>query len=65
VVTRDFVKGPGGRSYPTSLDFHWETEEGKASLAITNPTMIESIDMLEDLPRWERPLVHLFVQPFY
>lgn len=65
VVTRDFVEGPGGRSYPTSLDFHWETEEGKVNLAITNPKMIESIDILEDLPRWERPLVHLFVQPYY
>ncbi|HEY5532514.1 MAG TPA: hypothetical protein VIK22_11015 [Candidatus Anoxymicrobiaceae bacterium] len=65
MVTRDFVEGPGGRTYPTSVDLYWETVEGKVSLALRNPKLIESIDILESLPRWERPIVHLFAKPYY
>lgn len=65
LVTRDFVKGSGGRTYPTKLDFHWENEEGKVHLAIAEPSLIESIDILESFPRWERPLIHLFASSYY
>lgn len=63
--TSDEREGPGGQTYPGKLDFHWETEEGTAHLAIRNPNLIEVLDMTEDKPRWERPLVHLFANPLY
>jgi hypothetical protein len=63
----DFVEGPGGKSYPRKLDWEWVDEEGegKVTLTLRNPEMIESIDLLESLPRWERPIIHLFANPFY
>jgi len=65
LVTSDFKDGPGGKSYPTKLDFEWRGDEGSATLSIRNPEMIESIDMLESAPRWERPLIHLVANPYY
>ena len=65
LVTSDFKDGPGGKSYPDKLDWEWRGEEGSVSLSIRNPEMIESIDMLQGTPRWERPLIHLVANPFY
>jgi hypothetical protein len=58
-------EGPKGQTYPTRLDFKWEAEEGKVHLAIRDPKLIEVLDMAEDLPKWQRPLVHLFANPLY
>jgi hypothetical protein len=63
--TADEVDGPGGQTYPRKLDFHWEAEEGSVHLAIRNPKLVEDIDMTGDKPRWERPLIHLFANPYY
>ena len=65
LTASDFLKGPGGKSYPTKLDWEWTGEEGSVTLTLRNPEMIESIDMLQGTPRWERPLVHLIASPFY
>ncbi|MDY6793916.1 MAG: lipocalin-like domain-containing protein [Actinomycetota bacterium] len=59
------VEGPGGQTYPTRLDFHWEAEEGSVNLAITDPKLVEDIDTSQDLPGWSRALVHLFAHPYY
>lgn len=32
---------------------------------LTNPVLNESFDMIEDLPGWARPLIHLFANPYY
>ncbi len=61
----DFVDGPLGGSYPTKLDWSWKSEEGEITLTIRNPRLIESLDVLEGSPRWERFLVHLFSNPYY
>lgn len=65
MVAKGFVEGPGGRTYPTRVELHWENEEGMVHLDITEPKLIQSIDILESFPRWERPLVHLFAKPYY
>jgi predicted secreted hydrolase len=59
------VEGPKGQTYPTKLDFRWEAEEGKVELAIRDPKLIEVLDMTEDLPGWQKPLIHLFANPLY
>jgi hypothetical protein len=65
LVTSDFVEGPGGRTYPTKLDFDWQTEEGRIHLKLRNPELIESIDTLSDVPSVLKPLVHLVLNPYY
>jgi predicted secreted hydrolase len=63
--TGEELEGPKGQTYPATLDFHWEAEEGQVHLAIKNPKLIEVLDMTEDLPKWQKPLVHLFANPLY
>ena len=65
LVTRDYVDGPGGRPYPTRLDWHWHTPEGDIEFNLSSPSLIETIDVLEDVPRWEQALIHLFAKPLY
>ena len=66
LVTRQFVKGPGDKTYPELLDWHWHTEEGDVHLALRDVKLLDAVDLSEVLPRWERPLAHLFVgKPFY
>lgn len=65
LVTGDFKEGPGGRTYPARLDFSWHAEEGDVHIALRNPRLLESIDSLEDVPRWARPIVHLIMNPYY
>jgi hypothetical protein len=35
------------------------TEEGMVHLELRNPKMMEDTDLLDDMPVWARPLVHL------
>lgn len=65
LVTRDYVDGPGGRPYPRVLDWQWHTPDGDIEFNITNPALIETINVLEDIPRWEQALIHLFAKPLY
>jgi len=65
LVTSDFADGPGGRAYPTKLDFSWEAEEGEVTMSIRNPRMIEALDGLSDVSAVLRPLVHVITNPYY
>jgi predicted secreted hydrolase len=65
LVTRDFVKAPGGRKYPKNLDFHWHTADGDIHLALRDAVLIDALDLLELAPGWVRPLVRLFTKPYY
>ncbi|HEY5533293.1 MAG TPA: lipocalin-like domain-containing protein [Candidatus Anoxymicrobiaceae bacterium] len=65
LVTADFIKGPGDRSYPTRLDLTWEAEEGSVRMAIRNPKLLEAIDGLGDTPARQSPLMHLITSPYY
>lgn len=62
----DFKEGPGGREYPTKLDWSWAGGDGgRVTFTLRNPEMIESIDMMEGTPAWAKPLIHLIANPFY
>ncbi len=61
----DFVDGPLGGAYPRKLDWSWHGDEGEIALVIRNPKPIEALDIQDGKPRWERPLAHLFGNPFY
>ncbi len=65
LVTSGDVTGPGGQTYPTRLSFAWERDGESARLIITNPELIEVLDMTEDLPGWRRRLAHVFGNPLY
>lgn len=65
LVTGEFQEGPGGRSYPNKLDWEWQGEDGRVAMALRNPKIIESIDMLEGTSWWQRPLTQLFAHPHY
>ncbi len=39
--TRDIATGPGGRAYPTSLDFDWRGSRGSVTLSLRDPQFIE------------------------
>lgn len=39
------VEAPGGHTYPEKLEWTWETERGRIAWTVTNPRLIESIDM--------------------
>ena len=65
LTTSDFIPGPGGRLYPEKLDWQWQGEGGQVAFSLRNPTIIESIDMLEGTSWWQRPLAQLFSHPHY
>lgn len=58
-------KGPGGQTYPTRLEWRWEAEEGKVHFTLSNPRLMEDIDLISDFPGWVRPLIHLVANPYY
>ncbi len=62
---RDFVRHPGGRSYPQEVDFTWERGSDRVRLALRRPKMIEAVSLLMALPPVRRPLVRLFANPYY
>jgi len=63
--TRKFVKHPGGREYPTELDFHWELDGNRVHIALRQPEVIDATSLLEMLPFWKRKLLRLFANPYY
>lgn len=58
------VPGPGRQTYPERLDWTWKGERGTITLAVTNPELIESLDM--SVPhRGLSRLGHLGEHPMY
>ncbi len=48
LATSGEVPGPGEQHYPTRLEWTWETERGRIAFTVTEPKLIEAIDMAED-----------------
>ena len=65
LVTSGETAGPGGQSYPTDLLWTWQTDEGSLRMHITNPTMIESLDLKEDSSNPVKTLLHAHSHPMY
>lgn len=64
LVTSGDVDGPGQQSYPTRMEWSWETERGRIAFTATNPQLIESIDMAEERHGIDK-LIHAFEHPMY
>lgn len=58
------VDGPGQQTYPTKLEWTWETERGKISFTATNPELIEAIDMGVERHGLQK-LIHANEHPMY
>lgn len=61
----DVAVHAGGRRYPRRLDWRWESDEGKVSLALRDPQVIEATSLLGLLPAWKRMLARLLANPYY
>ena len=59
------VPGPGGQHYPTDLKWSWHTDDGTVRMHITNPELIEALDMKADGHSWRHPVSHLLDHPMY
>jgi predicted secreted hydrolase len=65
VAELDFQADPGGRSYPTGLDFIWQQASERIHISLRDPALIQSFSLLEDLPAWKRFIGGLFFNPYY
>lgn len=65
LVAQDFVEGPREHPYPKKLDLHWHTPEGDIVVSIREPSLIESLDVIDDMPRWQQAIIHLVANPTY
>jgi hypothetical protein len=64
LVTSGDVPGPGHQSYPERLEWTWQTDRGRIAMTVTNPTLIESLDM--SAPRHGlSALLHAGAHPMY
>jgi hypothetical protein len=61
----EIVRHPGGREYPRSVNFLWESGTESVRLALREPQVIEAISLLGALPRFQRHLVRLMANPYY
>ncbi|MEI6363962.1 MAG: hypothetical protein WCP95_17740 [Actinomycetes bacterium] len=59
------VPGPGHQTYPTDLLWTWQHGDESIRFHITNPEMIEALDMTPDEPSWRKALTHLTQHPMY
>ncbi|MBN9173874.1 MAG: hypothetical protein J0I70_06945 [Microbacterium sp.] len=64
LTTSDEVPGPGDQSYPRRLEWTWHGERGSISLTVTDPVLIESLDMSTPHHGLSR-LAHLAEHPMY
>ena len=65
LTTSGEVPGPGHQTYPTDLLWTWQHGADSVRFHITNPEMIEALDMTEDEPAWRRALTHLTKHAMY
>lgn len=58
------VPGPGHQTYPTRLVWTWAGERGTITMTVTNPELIESLDMSTH-PRGLQRVLHAGEHPMY
>ncbi|TQK20736.1 hypothetical protein FBY40_3279 [Microbacterium sp. SLBN-154] len=64
LTTSGDVPGPGHQSYPTRMEWTWRSDRGSIAMTVTNPTLIESLDM--KVPRHGvGALLHAGEHPMY
>lgn len=65
LTTAGEVDGPGGQTYPTDLLWTWQTDQGSVRMHVTEPKMIESLDMEQEGDTPVKTLLHAFSHPMY
>jgi predicted secreted hydrolase len=63
--SRDFVRHPGGRDYPSEVDFIWRRDQDMVKLELRRQNLIEGTSLLTALPPSQRRLACLFANPYY
>lgn len=64
LVTSGDVPGPGHQTYPTRLEWSWASERGTITMTVTNPVLIEALNM--NTPRQGMSkLLHAGDHPMY
>ncbi len=65
LAKRNWVKHPGGRKYPTELDFVWKKGDDYVRIALRKPEVVEATTLLNMFPLWKQKLFRLFANPYY
>lgn len=67
LTTSGEVPGPGPdqQPYPTELEWTWHTDDGSFRMHVTNPRLIESLDMAPKHVQWRHRLLHPHDHPWY
>lgn len=64
LATGEEVDGPGHQHYPKTLDWSWTSERGSITMTVTNPVLIEALDMRTERHGLAR-IVHADEHPMY
>lgn len=64
LTTSDETAGPGHQTYPQRLEWTWKSDRGSIALTVTNPALIESLDMAVPRHGLSR-LAHAGEHPMY
>jgi hypothetical protein len=65
VDIKNYVQLSIGREYPHSIDFHWQKDSDNIRITIREPQVIEMVDRLNNLPKWQRGLLRFVTKPYY
>jgi hypothetical protein len=67
LVTSGDVPGPAPehQPYPTSLEWTWAHDDEHFRMSVTNPRLIESLDMGDQHASWRHRLLHAGEHPWY
>ncbi len=61
----NFIRHGSGKRYPGELFFQWQNGDGKVSLKLSEPEVIEATSLLTMLPPWQQRLARLLTNPYY
>jgi len=61
----DYTHHSVGREYPRKIDLLWQKGADSIRISIREPQVIEAVDRLNFLPKWQRSLLHFVIRPCY
>ncbi len=65
VTEANFIAHPSGKSYPRDLGFLWREGKESISIALSNPTLLESRYLLAEQPWYRRLVARMTINPYY
>jgi hypothetical protein len=63
--THGDVPGPGHQSYPSELDWSWQTDDGSVTMHVSSVEMIEALDMGRPHHGIGHAMLHMADHPMY